>query len=394
MRKNRISVQQLFDANKDLPLCLAGGQENIYNPIESLQIIEDAYDLTQPLYYTLVYLSKGIFSPDKTFLLKLLTKCVTDGAGAILIREDFLSKQSFDIIYDFCEKNKLPFITIDALNNVSSILNSLYVFINASNEKNRQLFHAVKDAVSFPEKINRYMPVFKSYGFREEDSYLVVTIQLDEEMTRNQKQLQNCVLSIESMLLRNGDRSFILRFDDHFFILLSNYTINEARFIINQIHQICQNFNIQYIGSAGNLLVGMNQINKSFMQAQAINRINLAKGIKNQIVVFFDLGIEKLVLSDINNDFFRDIYMNTYEKLLNYDASQNTDLVSLVEAYLDSDSNITNTSKRLFIHRNTVSYKLHQIENIINMPIEKSTTKIFLYIAQCMYRINTLKEQE
>ena len=135
MRKNRISVQQLFDANKDLPLCLAGGQENIYNPIESLQIIEDAYDLTQPLYYTLVYLSKGIFSPDKTFLLKLLTKCVTDGAGAILIREDFLSKQSFDIIYDFCEKNKLPFITIDALNNVSSILNSLYVFINASNEK-------------------------------------------------------------------------------------------------------------------------------------------------------------------------------------------------------------------------------------------------------------------
>ena len=238
------------------------------------------------------------------------------------------------------------------------------------------------------------MPVFKSYGFREEDSYLVVTIQLDEEMTRNQKQLQNCVLSIESMLLRNGDRSFILRFDDHFFILLSNYTINEARSIINQIHQICQNFNIQYIGSAGNLLVGMNQINKSFMQAQAINRINLAKGIKNQIVVFFDLGIEKLVLSDINNDFFKDIYMNTYEKLLNYDASQNTDLVSLVEAYLDSDSNITNTSKRLFIHRNTVSYKLHQIENIINMPIEKSTTKIFLYIAQCMYRINTLKEQE
>ncbi len=56
--------------------------------------------------------------------------------------------------------------------------------------------------------------------------------------------------------------------------------------------------------------------------------------------------------------------------LVMYDKKNGTDLVHILQTYLIHERNTTETAKALFIHRNTMLYKIHKIEEIIGCSLE------------------------
>ena len=72
----------------------------------------------------------------------------------------------------------------------------------------------------------------------------------------------------------------------------------------------------------------------------------------------------------------------TLGSLMEYDAEQGTDYVHILEAYFDNECNILNTSKVLYCHKNTLSYKLNKIREILGYDIltNENRTKIMLSI--------------
>lgn len=56
--------------------------------------------------------------------------------------------------------------------------------------------------------------------------------------------------------------------------------------------------------------------------------------------------------------------------LVLYDKKKGTSLVEVLYAYLSHERNTTETAKALFIHRNTMLYKIHQIEEIIGESLD------------------------
>jgi purine catabolism regulator len=51
-----------------------------------------------------------------------------------------------------------------------------------------------------------------------------------------------------------------------------------------------------------------------------------------------------------------------------------------LRTYLACDSNVSEAAEKLFIHRNTMQYRLKQIEKLIGQPMDSAETKTLLWL--------------
>lgn len=69
------------------------------------------------------------------------------------------------------------------------------------------------------------------------------------------------------------------------------------------------------------------------------------------------------------------------KRLREYDRKKGTDFMSLLKLYLDKERNVADTIRTAYIHRNTFLYRIHRIEEIINMDLNDPKTRIILQLS-------------
>lgn len=72
------------------------------------------------------------------------------------------------------------------------------------------------------------------------------------------------------------------------------------------------------------------------------------------------------------------------QKLLEYDQKNHTALAHTLEAYLLHDRNVLQTSKELYIHRSTLSYRLEKIRRLISINLDDPKERIKLLLSYYM----------
>lgn len=72
------------------------------------------------------------------------------------------------------------------------------------------------------------------------------------------------------------------------------------------------------------------------------------------------------------------------QKLLEYDQKNHTALAHTLEAYLLHDRNVLQTSKELYIHRSTLSYRLEKIHRLISINLDDPKERIKLLLSYYM----------
>ncbi|MBQ8307082.1 MAG: helix-turn-helix domain-containing protein [Blautia sp.] len=74
------------------------------------------------------------------------------------------------------------------------------------------------------------------------------------------------------------------------------------------------------------------------------------------------------------------------DKLRKYDEENNAELFRTLETFLRLEKNVLRTSKELFIHRSTLSYRLERIQKVINMNLDDPIERLKLEISYYMMR--------
>lgn len=124
------------------------------------------------------------------------------------------------------------------------------------------------------------------------------------------------------------------------------------------------------------------------MMKQSLNEAELSidsakcQGLDDTITKYKDIGIYGLIFS-INN---RNVLENYFTETLGAINSENKDnnLIEILETYLNENCNITVTAEKLFLHRNTLKYKIKKIEELLNCDLHNFDdcikVKIALYV--------------
>jgi len=126
------------------------------------------------------------------------------------------------------------------------------------------------------------------------------------------------------------------------------------------------------------------------MMKQSLNEAELAidsakcQGLDDTITKYKDIGIYGLLFSVKNKNVLENYFLDVLGQISNNDNSKDNNLLQILETYLNENCNITITAEKLFLHRNTLKYKIKKIEELLNCDLHNfedcMKIKIALYI--------------
>ena len=100
--------------------------------------------------------------------------------------------------------------------------------------------------------------------------------------------------------------------------------------------------------------------------SEALLAVNVGEAQAEPVLAFEDSGSYRLLLPALSEDpdELRRFYAETVLPLVEYDEQYATELVTTVEAFLDSDGAVSAAAERLFTHRHTVRYRLDRVREL------------------------------
>jgi purine catabolism regulator len=109
---------------------------------------------------------------------------------------------------------------------------------------------------------------------------------------------------------------------------------------------------------------GFQRLNESFIEAEQTVRVLRSINDKSGVGFFKDQGAY-CILSELRESPLLDAYYNdTIGKLIEYDRINNSELIKTLVAYYKSSHNIRETSEEMYMHRNSIIYRIKKIEEI------------------------------
>ncbi len=137
-------------------------------------------------------------------------------------------------------------------------------------------------------------------------------------------------------------------------------------------------------GNLARYLIGVSDIYTDLgMLDNCINEALLAHNSTNnlnQSVVFYkELGVYKLLFQLKTDRRLRKFRDEIILPLRDYERKNDVELINTAKCFLENDGNIKKTSVELFLHENTVRYRIDKIKEILNM--KKTTIGFYVQLS-------------
>lgn len=113
---------------------------------------------------------------------------------------------------------------------------------------------------------------------------------------------------------------------------------------------------------------------------EAKKAMQLLRGhnINHSARYFEEIGIYRFFFELENDIELEDFMMQQLGELILYDKENNSDYVETLETYLDFGCNIGETAEYMYMHRNTIRYRITRIEEILSIDLNSVGTRFNL----------------
>jgi len=381
-----ITVEKFLDIVGDYKLKVVAGEQGIGNITEWFHFVEDGYELKNINEKELIF-SLGIYLQEETAFLQFVQQLFSRHCSGLAVSIGGHLREIPESVMQLCNERHFPLIKIPQEANISDVIKLFCLQILESEKANRQLFSAMKNAISFPQKIELYMPTFLQYGFQKKEPYTTAIIKIEQMNLLAASEVQWIVKSIEQALLSAGDKSFVLTMEDIFVLVFSNYTEQAIRELILKIIVLLRMKEYAFYTGVSMNLLGIEKLSKSYLQAKQTVDLGEKMGWKNILVHYSELGTYQLLLSISDKEAKKNYYDKMLGKLEQYDKNNKADYLDFLSTYLHCNCNINETADKLFLHRNTVVYKIKKISELLDCDLSEMEVRVELYLASMLRNI-------
>lgn len=154
------------------------------------------------------------------------------------------------------------------------------------------------------------------------------------------------------------------------------------------IQQLAQEFeDMKFVIGVGRFHPGLEGIHISYMES--MKAIKLSKPISRDSgsIHYEDLGIYRILSPFADQQEKEAIYAETIGKLVDYDRSNNSNLVTSLSEYFAHNCVLSETASKLFVHVNTMKYRLQKIEQLTGCSIHDAEERLLLHIGLKLHSI-------
>lgn len=115
---------------------------------------------------------------------------------------------------------------------------------------------------------------------------------------------------------------------------------------------------------------------------EALSTLKILQQFSDRLsAAYQNLGIYRLFLQLQDNKEFNNYYKAQLSPLLDYDSKNSSELLNTLQCYLLTQNNISKTAQQLYIHRNTLLYRINKIQSLLDKDLTNAHTCMELYLA-------------
>ncbi|MBM7571120.1 PucR family transcriptional regulator [Aquibacillus albus] len=253
--------------------------------------------------------------------------------------------------------------------------------------RNEFFFNFVEGAFSSEEEI---VSRAKEFSLENEQTYLCIAGKLVEgdpfdSYVKNQRKNESIFEYIEDELKVFPVRTHFFTKGDGCFLLMK---ITDASQInspvipaLEQIQsKIRRQFNTSISFGLSNISTNLLHVKNAYKEAKDSLQAGLLSGKENFIQSYRTKGIMEL-LRIIPVEDLKDFYQHALNQLASLEFKEDKALLQTLFVYLESHCQISETAKRLYVHRNTVVYRLEKCEELLGRKLHDPETTLQLRIA-------------
>lgn len=126
------------------------------------------------------------------------------------------------------------------------------------------------------------------------------------------------------------------------------------------------------------------ELHKSYQEALIALNVSKLTGKKNFIKHFLDLGVFSILnYQEITQ--LKQFCLTGLGKLLEHDRSTKGELLTTLRILCDTNFDVSEAAQKMFIHFNTMRYRIKKIEELTGTKLEQIEDKLNLFVAVKLY---------
>jgi GAF domain-containing protein len=147
--------------------------------------------------------------------------------------------------------------------------------------------------------------------------------------------------------------------------------------------------NVRLSIGIGNSCQGIADFRRGFAEASEALQMGGSLNRDGGVTHFNDLGVYRYLYKIARMDDLRDMYQEQVARIANYDRRKGTDLLDTLEIYLECAGNLTKTSSKLFVHRNTLIQRLERLQSLCDIDMQERSNWLTLQVAIKVYKLRS-----
>ncbi|GAA0320605.1 PucR family transcriptional regulator [Oceanobacillus oncorhynchi subsp. oncorhynchi] len=223
----------------------------------------------------------------------------------------------------------------------------------------------------------------KQFNIKLQDGLAIIVFHFEDAITpqieKHASYLSETVMQVNTIFRLFDDQDFILLVR----LWKADDTSDKIYQFIEQFQEkISTQLQLTSMHGAGSQIYGSaKDMTRAYEEALQTN--SLQKQFPDELSSCFlyeDLGVFQWV-DVLKEHRHKRRHSNKYiQRLQQYDQRQQSNLLYTLEKFLEHDSNVHRTAKALFIHPNTMNYRLKRIHEISNLDLKNPHQKVAVYL--------------
>lgn len=126
---------------------------------------------------------------------------------------------------------------------------------------------------------------------------------------------------------------------------------------------------------------GLRGLRASYREAEQAITIGRHLHGPGHVTSFAELGVYRLLFNLKDNPDLADFCRETLSALVEYDAKNGTELVRTLDVFFAHGANLQDASDALFLHRNSLAYRLRRVEEVSGLRLDDFEDRFRLQLA-------------
>lgn len=195
-------------------------------------------------------------------------------------------------------------------------------------------------------------------------------------------QLKNHFQQVVHAVLTKNSLKYLAMLRNDSVILLMNQLEEQERLATEIRNAVRNNFEeITVSIGIGNSYHQVKNIHKSLKEAEQALKVLKSTNSKDATSFYKNIGVYGLLAKIQERQDLEEFCQEILGLLLEYDKLYKDNLLHTLEVYLQENGSIAKTAQRLFIHRNTMKYRLKKIEEISGKSLKLEENRFCFQLA-------------